>query len=284
MGRHLVGVLLRRGHQVMATDLNDKQLRDAMREDKWESLADASGGQLLVRSLNVCDRTHWQEALGQLDRTWDGLDVCLNIAGMLVPRKIQDVDNPREIDLHIDVMIKGPIHGTQLAAELMARRGIRGHVVNVSSMAAIAPVSGVTLYATAKFGCRGFSLAANKDLAPLGIAVTCLMPDAMQTPMVDLQLEYDGGAYAYSGRILSVQDLEQCLLQHVLPDRPAEVWLSPRVEVAGFFGIGGMVMGVIHSSRVVQWMEAKLMRDGLSKQKQIKAQMMLEKAERRKEE
>ena len=36
---------------------------------------------------------------------------------------------------------------------------------------------------------RGFSLAADKDLwAPQGIAVTCFMPDAVQTPMVDMQL------------------------------------------------------------------------------------------------
>ena len=116
------------------------------------------------------------------------------------------------------------MHGTQLAAAMMARTGTTtgcggGHIINVSSMAAVAPVSGVTLYAAAKYvttialhadraysspclgvnqnyfgeryGCRGFSLAAAKDLAPLGVAVTCLMPDATQTPMVDLQVSWD---------------------------------------------------------------------------------------------
>ena len=77
-------------------------------------------------------------------------------------------------------------------------------------MAAVGPVSGVTLYAAAKFGCRGFSLAANKDLASDGIAVTCLMPDAMQTPMVTKQLDCDGGAYAFSqAEILSEETRQQ---------------------------------------------------------------------------
>ena len=154
----------------------------------------------------------------------------------------------------------------------MAKRGIHGHIVNVSSMAAVGPVSGVTLYATAKFGCRGFSLAAAKDLAELGIAVTCLMPDAMQTPMVDVQLNYDGGAYAFSGQILTVQDLERCVLTHVLPDRPVEVWLSSRAEVTACFGFGGMLANVIHSSRAVLWAERAMYQAGLAKQEQLKRQ------------
>ena len=41
--------------------------------------------------------------------------------------------------------VKGPMHGTQLAAALMTAAGINGHIINVSSMAAVAPVAGVTL-------------------------------------------------------------------------------------------------------------------------------------------
>ena len=61
-----------------------------------------------------------------------------------MPKAIQDA-TADDIDTHVDVMIKGPMHGTQLAAALMAKAGINGHIVNVSSMAAVAPVAGVTL-------------------------------------------------------------------------------------------------------------------------------------------
>jgi 3-oxoacyl-[acyl-carrier protein] reductase len=267
MGRHLVGTLLHAGHAVIATDVQD--LDAIMLRDEWTSAAERYGGEIRCERLDVTSRTAWEAVFATAEKDWGGIDVVMNVAGYLMPKKIQDA-TAKDIDTHIDVMMKGPIHGTQLGAALMVKHGIGGHIINVSSMAAIAPVSGVTLYAAAKFGCRGFSLAASKDLAPLGIAVTCLMPDACQTPMVDLQLNYDGGAYAFSGEILSVQDIGRCVMEQILPNRPPEVWLSPRQGVVGFWGIGGMFAGVIHSSRLVSWVEAKMQRDGMARQETIR--------------
>ena len=88
-----------------------------------------------------------------------------------------------EIDLQIDVNLKGVVYGTRAAAQIMSTQPResdtskqRGHIVNFSSMGGMATVSGVTLYAASKFAVRGFSLAASKDLADCGVAVTCLMP------------------------------------------------------------------------------------------------------------
>jgi len=216
----------------------------------------------------VTKKTQWERAIGRVGEEFSGLDVLMNIAGVLVPKKIQDASF-RDIDLHIDVMVKGVALGTKIAADLMLETETKGHIINVSSMAAVAPVSGVTLYACAKYATRGFSLAAAKDLAPHGIAVTCFMPDAVQTPMVDLQLNYEGGAYAYSGKILSLDDVERSILRDVLPNRPTEVWLSPRRSVVGCCGIGGMLAGVIHSSRLVQYEEQRMLNIGLHRQQEI---------------
>jgi len=49
------------------------------------------------------------------------------------------------------------------------------------------------------------------------------MPDAVQTAMVDLQLHYEASAMAFSGSILTVQDVEKCVMDHILPNRPVEV-------------------------------------------------------------
>jgi len=268
MGRHLTAVLLRQGHRVLATDVNAGGMRAAADADGWEVLAAQHGGALLQRALDVTARGQWEEAMAAVDAAWGGLDVCFNIAGYLMPKSIQDA-SARDIDAHVDVMVKGPMHGTQLAAALMARRGIRGHIVNVSSMAAVAPVAGVTLYAAAKCGCRGFSLAAAKDLAPLGIGVTCLMPDAVQTPMVEMQLHHDGGAYAFSGEILSLEDVARCVVETVLPHRPTEQWLSPRREVVGLCGLGGMFAGIIHSSRLVGFAERRMLAAGKARQRAL---------------
>ena len=68
------------------------------------------------------------------------------------------------------------MHGTCCASKaflsqpLPAHSGLGGHIVNVSSLGAVAPVQGVSLYQAAKAGCRTFSIAAAK----VGGAVSAL--------------------------------------------------------------------------------------------------------------
>jgi len=52
-----------------------------------------------------------------------------------------------------------------------------------------------------------------------------VMPDAVQTPMLDLQVGYDEAALTFSGsRPLTVEDIE-ALIVHVLAKKPMEVTL-----------------------------------------------------------
>ena len=49
----------------------------------------------------------WKTGIGEMERQWGGLDVCMNIAGYLMPKKIQDATDA-DIDRHVDVMLKVP--------------------------------------------------------------------------------------------------------------------------------------------------------------------------------
>ena len=88
-----------------------------------------------------------------------------NIAGFLAPAKIQDATQ-RDIDLHIDVNVKGVIMGTQCTAKVMIEQG-DGHIVNVASMTALA---------THPSG-RGSS-DSRKRIIPFFIVVLILVDDA----------------------------------------------------------------------------------------------------------
>ena len=252
MGKHLAEVLVRQGHRVCAADVRFKEI-------------DVAGAKAV--KLDVTKPEEWEKVLGWCEEEWGGLDVVMNVAGCLAPHRIQDA-TVSEINLQIDVNVKGVIFGTKYGAALMQRQRKEedfhgGHIVNFSSMAATGVVSGVTIYAASKFACRGFSLAANKDLySRTGIAVTCFMPDAVQTPMVDLQLHFEEAAMAFSGDILSVEDVEKSILYDVLRNRPAEVWLSSRKHVARFGDIFG-------SSRAVLWAEAAMKAKGIKRQQEI---------------
>lgn len=219
MGRHLTKALSARGHEVVATDLDEAALTAAASADGW------SDQRVVRRRLDVRSEDDWEAAMGAAAAAFGReLDVLLNIAGFLRPAYVQDF-TAKDVDLHIDVNVKGVMYGTRAAARrMMARRA--GHIVNIGSLASLAPVPGLSLYSASKFAVRGFTLAAATELAGHGVAVSLIMPDAVKTPMLDKQVAYKEAALTFSGPgALTVEDIERVVIDEVLPKRPLEVTL-----------------------------------------------------------
>lgn len=216
IGRHLSRALAEQGNRVLATDVNEKGLAD---------LGSVRGsGRLVPHALDVTRSDSWEKALDAAEKELGALDVVMNVAGYLKPGFIHEVDD-RAIELHLDVNVKGVVLGTRAAARRMVTRG-SGHIVNFGSLASMAAVPGLCLYSASKFAVRGLSLAAAAELAPLGVAVTLVMPDAVKTPMLDLQVHYREAAMTFSGDApLTVEDVEKVILEKVLPHRPMEITL-----------------------------------------------------------
>jgi NADP-dependent 3-hydroxy acid dehydrogenase YdfG len=217
IGRHLAAELLKRGARVLATDRNRAGL-DALRQD-----SDA-GDQLWVETQDVRDATQWQRLIEQMAQRWGRVDVLLNVAGVIRPGWVQE-GGPSDVDFHLDVNAKGVMHGTHAAARQMLGQG-GGHIVNIASLAGIAPIPGLSLYSASKFAVRGFTLAIAQELVPRGVKVTVVCPDAVQTPMLDLQVGYEQAAMTFSGsRILTVEDVAKVILGRVLEKAPLEVMI-----------------------------------------------------------
>ena len=157
MGRRLAATLLRAGHRVCATDRALGALETTAAADGWGAIADgwstkAKGWSTLVlRALDVTQPQAWSAAFDAMRREWGGVDTVLNFAGLLIPCAAQRV-TAAHVDAHLDVMAKGAIFGTVAAARCFADQpepahgGGGGHIVNVSSLGAVAPVQGVSLY------------------------------------------------------------------------------------------------------------------------------------------
>ncbi len=218
VGLHLADAFLRRGYRVVATDINIDELEQQVLSREWNR------DRALIKKLDITRKAEWQSVYEAVIKQWGRLDRLLNIAGYLKPGYIHQTDSD-EIDRHIDINVKGLIVGSQLAAQHMVAAG-RGHIINIASLAGLAPIPGIALYSTSKFAVRGFSLALAQELAPLGVKVTVICPDAIQTPMLELQEDYDEAALTFSGpKALSVENIEQALFSEVLIREPLEVTL-----------------------------------------------------------
>jgi NAD(P)-dependent dehydrogenase (short-subunit alcohol dehydrogenase family) len=216
MGLHLAGALAARGERVLATDVDLAALEAHASAGGWG----AKG--VLLKKLDVRSAEEWEAALDVAETAWGGIDVVMNIAGVLRPGLIQNI-RPEDVDLHMDVNVKGTALGIRAAAARMIPKK-KGHIINFGSLASLAPVSGIALYTASKFAVRGLSLAAATDLRQHGVFVTLVMPDAVKTPMLDLQVHYDEAALTFSGdKALTVEDIERVIVEKVLPERPLEI-------------------------------------------------------------
>jgi len=110
--------------------------------------------------------------------------VWVNNAGVTGRGDVLDQDDT-EIETIVSVNLLGAIHGSRAAARSMLANG-GGTILNVASLAGWAPTPHIAAYSAAKQGVRAFSIAFAAELRDTGVAVRCLLPDGIRTPMVDV--------------------------------------------------------------------------------------------------
>jgi 3-oxoacyl-[acyl-carrier protein] reductase len=215
IGRHLTKALSG-AYRIIATDVNISGLEQCAKDDAWPM------DSVKTLKLDVRNAGEWEETLRVALAHFGRVDVLMNVAGYLKPGYAHEAE-AAEVDKHLDINTKGLIHGCRVVGRHFAAQK-SGHIINVGSLASLAPAPGLCLYVASKFAVRGFTLAIAQELSPFNVHVSLVMPDAVQTPMLDLQVDYVEAAMTFSGgRALTVQDLERVFIEEVLPHRPLEV-------------------------------------------------------------
>lgn len=225
IGQALVARLVAAGDRVLATDLAGAGLR-AVAERYADGSGEAHGEQVRVRPLDVRQGSDWEAAFDAAEASLGAVDVLINNAGCLTPGWIHEMASD-DIARQFDVNAKGVALGTAAAARRMVARGA-GHIVNVASLAALAPISGLAVYSASKYAVRALSLAAALDLAPHGVAVSVVCPDAVRTAMLDVQRDRAEAAMTFTGVSLDAGEVARVIVDEVLRRRPREVYLPRR--------------------------------------------------------
>tara|TARA_R110002126_G_scaffold66678_1_gene169351 strand:- start:863 stop:1540 length:678 start_codon:yes stop_codon:yes gene_type:complete len=149
-----------------------------------------------------------------------------NCTVVIRPGFIRDFEL-NDIDYHLDINTKGSILEIKTLADLMKNQGF-GHFITISSLAGLAPVSGLSLYCASKFAIRGFSLAAAAEYRQFGVKISVVCQDLVATPRLDLQLEYpDEAKLSFSGptKVLEPADVTEALLR--LMEKPKDMICIP---------------------------------------------------------
>jgi NAD(P)-dependent dehydrogenase (short-subunit alcohol dehydrogenase family) len=175
LGRELAQAALAAGHRVVATARHPRDLAFLPAGDRLRTVA-----------LDVTDAAAARDAVAVATSAFGRLDVLVNNAGYIKANSIEDLSEA-EFRRQIEINFFGVYNVTRAALPVM--HGQRdGHIIQISSIGGRRATPGLGAYQAAKWAVGGFSEVLAREVAPLGIRVTCVEPGGMRTDMFGVSM------------------------------------------------------------------------------------------------
>jgi len=154
------------GHRVIAL---------ARRADRLAALHDALGDAVLPMALDVTDADAVASLPGSLPEAWRAVDVLVNNAGLALGVATAQTARLVDWETMIATNVTGLMRMTHALLPGMVERD-SGHIINLSSTAALYPYPGGNVYGASKAFVSHFSMNLKCDLVGTGVRVTDLEP------------------------------------------------------------------------------------------------------------
>ncbi|NQE86754.1 SDR family oxidoreductase [Nocardia terpenica] len=177
IGRETALAFARHGAEIVLSDIN----LDAAKETA--ELVSAAGGVAHAYSVDVGDEAAMAEHAAAVVAAHGVPDILVNNAGIGQAGDFFET-SARDFDRVLRVNLGGVINGCRTFGAAMAERGLGGHIVNLSSMAAYTPQRGFSAYSTSKSAVFMFSDCLRAELAGKGIGVHTVCPGIVHTNIV----------------------------------------------------------------------------------------------------
>ncbi|GHJ55982.1 short-chain dehydrogenase/reductase [Nonomuraea sp. TT08I-71] len=171
LGRAFAIAALERGDRVVAA------ARSIARNDFDERYGD----RLLALRLDVTDRAAVFAAVATAVEHFGGLDIVVNNAGTMSMGMIEEFTEA-EARAQFEVNLFGALWVSQaVLPHLRARRA--GHIVQISSIAALGGFPSTGMYSASKFALEGMSEALAMEAAAFGVKVSIIQPGGYWTDL-----------------------------------------------------------------------------------------------------
>lgn len=169
-GSEIASQAIERGDNVIAT---------ARRIEALEDLVALAPEQVLAQRLDVTSKSEIKQAVRAGLARFGQIDALINNAGYGLMGALEEASDA-DIRKQIDANLIGVIDVTRAVLPAM-REARSGHIVNISSIAGLVGLPGVSLYNATKFAVAGLSEALAEEARHLGIRVTSVEPGAFRT-------------------------------------------------------------------------------------------------------
>lgn len=180
LGRADCEALAAEGARVLVTDINAEAGEALVRE-----LNGRRAGSAAFLKQDVADEAQWVTAIGAAVRTFGGLHVLVNNAGIVIPATPEQT-TLEQFRRHSAIMSEGTFLGCKHAIPAIAKSG-GGSIINVSSVASHLGYPVFFAYTAAKGAVRAMtkSIAVWCQMQKYNIRCNSIHPGATDTPMLD---------------------------------------------------------------------------------------------------
>lgn len=149
--------------------------------------------------LDVTDDRSVKDAVDRIIAEAGRIDILVNCAGMGIAGAIE-FTGTEEAKLQFDTVFFGMDRMCRAVIPHMRARG-GGHIVNVSSVAAVAPIPYQAYYAAAKAAVNSYTMALANEVRPFGIRCCAVQPGDIKTGFTAARRSNLEGDGIYEGRI-----------------------------------------------------------------------------------
>jgi 3-oxoacyl-[acyl-carrier protein] reductase len=173
IGRALAESLVEKGHRIVITGRDEKQLF---------ATAEALGEQVLAVRADASGREDTRRACDEAVRHFGTIDVLINNAGISGVDAALHESDPDLWWRVQEINLRGPMLYMRTVLPLMIEQG-SGTVINMGSYAAIRPIPGASAYSASKIALARMSDIVADEVREHGIDVFCVSPGLVLTDM-----------------------------------------------------------------------------------------------------
>jgi NAD(P)-dependent dehydrogenase (short-subunit alcohol dehydrogenase family)/pimeloyl-ACP methyl ester carboxylesterase len=178
IGRETAFAFAREGAELVISDIDEAAVKATAAEIATR------GGVAHAYVLDVSDAQAVESFAERVSTEHAVPDIVVNNAG--IGHAGGFLDTPAEqFDRVLDVNLGGVVNGCRSFARRMVERGTGGYIVNVSSMAAYAPLQSLNAYCTSKAATYMFSDCLRAELDAAGVGLTTICPGVIDTNIIN---------------------------------------------------------------------------------------------------
>lgn len=190
IGREHALAFAREGAKVVVNDLGKSRSGDGEPTRVADNVVKeikAMGGEAVANYDDISTVENGKKIIQQAIDTFGKIDILVNNAGILRDKTIYKMTE-EEWDIVIKVHLKGTFCCTQPAIQYMKEKGIKGRIINTTSLSGLIGNFGQSNYGSAKAGIYGFTRVIALEGQKYGITCNAIAPVAKTRMTEDLPM------------------------------------------------------------------------------------------------